>query len=626
MNLNNNLTKSKIRIIPLGGVKEIGMNMMAIEYGNEVLIVDCGFMFPKYHMLGIDYVIPDTTYLEGKNITALLLTHGHEDHIGAIPHFLRKFPNIDIYGSGLTLAFLRAKLNDYKNEYKNVSIKELPPRQKMKIGSNFEIEFIRVNHSIPDGVGIAITTPLGVIIHTGDFKIDLNPITDTFIDLYKFAEYGEKGVLLMLADSTNSQKGGFSLSESVVEKKMNSLFAHKDGMIIVAVFASSIERIQDLVTAAKINNKHVAFSGRSLIKYTQIAEELGYLDLYDIVIPIERINKYPREKIVCITTGTQGEPYSSLSLMAANAHKHIKVEQGDVIIFSSSVIPGNEMAVSRMINNLFDLGANLVEEDKKLLHVSGHASSEDLRLMYRLVKPKYFIPVHGEKRHLIKHIELVESLKGLKAKGFLLYNGDVLEIDENLNADFGEPIEIRNIYVDGKGVGDLEDSIFHDREQLATGGAVVVDITAVRKENNKYDIKVDIESKGFTYNGGEKNGVKKNEKLIIEGKNAATEAVRKLLDKNKRTPSTIKYEVREALKRKFIQIIGREPVIFVCLHIDNFSNNNINNTNKEETTCQKKMNNHEEKRMKKIFKKVLTENSTCESPQKKKKIKKRKED
>ena len=432
--MNNN--NDKIRIIPLGGVQEIGMNMTVIEYGNELLIVDCGVMFPRYHMLGIDYVIPDTSYLEDKNIIGLILTHGHEDHIGAIPHFLRKFPDIPIYGSRLTLAFLRAKLNDYKNEYKDTKLYEVEPRNKIQLGMNFDIEFIRVNHSIPDGVGIAITTPLGVIIHTGDFKIDLNPTTDKFIDLYKFAEYGENGVLLMLADSTNCQRDGFSMSESVVQNNMTPLFAYEDGMIIVAVFASSIERIQDLVTAAKVNNKFVAFSGRSLIKFTKIAQDMGYLNLYDIVIPIDKINKYPREKIVCITTGTQGEPYSSLSLIAAEAHKHIKVEDGDMVIFSSSVIPGNEMAVTRMINNLFDLGAKMVGEDKKLLHVSGHASSEDLKLMYRLVKPKYFIPIHGEKRHLITHIKLVENLNGLdkvsagrtSGNGFYYLIGDIARL------------------------------------------------------------------------------------------------------------------------------------------------------------------------------------------------------
>ncbi len=571
MNDNND----KIRIIPLGGVQEIGMNMTVIEYGNELIIIDCGFMFPRYHMLGIDYVIPDTSYLKDKNIIGLILTHGHEDHIGAIPHFLRNFPNIKIYGTRLTAAFLKAKLSDYKNEYKDIEIYELEPRNKIKIGINFEIEFIRVNHSIPDGVGVAIKTPLGIIIHTGDFKIDLNPTTDRFIDLYKFAEYGEKGVLLLLADSTNCQREGFSISESVVQSTIIPLFAYKDGMIIAAVFASSIERIQDLVTAAKVNNKYITFSGRSLIKYTKIAEEMGYLNLYDIVIPIDKINRYPREKIVCLTTGTQGEPYSSLSLIAAGSHRHIKIEDGDMVIFSSSIIPGNEMVVTRMINNLFDLGAKMVGEDKKLLHVSGHASSEDLKLMYRLVKPKYFIPIHGEKRHLISHINLVENLNGLNTKGFLLYNGNVLEIDKNLDAKLSEPIEIRNIYVDGKGVGDLEESIFHDREQLSLNGVVAANVIIKKNINGNYDIKIDTESKGFIYKSGDNESLLlKTEELKKEGINSAMESVKKLLSKNKKTPSTIKYEVREALRRKYMQIIGREPVIFVSLYIDDIIEEN----------------------------------------------------
>ncbi|TXJ60495.1 ribonuclease J [Brachyspira aalborgi] len=571
MNDNND----KIRIIPLGGVQEIGMNMTVIEYGNELIIIDCGFMFPRYHMLGIDYVIPDTSYLKNKNIIGLILTHGHEDHIGAIPHFLRNFPNIKIYGTRLTAAFLKAKLSDYKNEYKDIEIYELEPRNKIKLGINFEIEFIRVNHSIPDGVGVAIKTPLGIIIHTGDFKIDLNPTTDRFIDLYKFAEYGEKGVLLLLADSTNCQREGFSISESVVQSTIIPLFAYKDGMIIAAVFASSIERIQDLVTAAKVNNKYITFSGRSLIKYTKIAEEMGYLNLYDIVIPIDKINRYPREKIVCLTTGTQGEPYSSLSLIAAGSHRHIKIEDGDMVIFSSSIIPGNEMVVTRMINNLFDLGAKMVGEDKKLLHVSGHASSEDLKLMYRLVKPKYFIPIHGEKRHLISHINLVENLNGLNTKGFLLYNGNVLEIDKNLDAKLSEPIEIRNIYVDGKGVGDLEESIFHDREQLSLNGVVAANVIIKKNINGNYDIKIDTESKGFIYKSGDNESLLlKTEELKKEGINSAMESVKKLLSKNKKTPSTIKYEVREALRRKYMQIIGREPVIFVSLYIDDIIEEN----------------------------------------------------
>ncbi len=596
---NKENNESKIKIIPLGGVQEIGMNMTLIEYDDEVLIVDSGFMFPKYHMLGVAYVIPDTSYLEGKNIVGLLLTHGHEDHIGSIPHLLRKFPNIKIFGTELTIAFVRAKLSDYRGEYKNVSLKVLKPRDKISLGRSFKIEFIKVNHSIPGSVGLAIKTPIGTIIHTGDFKVDLNPVNDTVIDLYKFAEYGEKGVLLLLADSTNVERKGISLSESAVSKKMNSLFAHNKGMIIVASFASSLERIQDLVTAAKNNNKFVAFSGRSLYKYTKIAEDLGYLNLYEnIIIPIDKISKYPRNKVVCITTGTQGEPYSSLALIASNSHRHIQVEEGDIVIFSSSVIPGNEIYVTKMINNLFDLGAGLVEEDKKYLHVSGHAASEDLKLMYRLIKPKYFIPVHGEKRHLIKNIKLIESLNGLNTKGFLLYNGNVLTIDKDGVAEFSDPIDIKNIYVDGKGVGGVEDSVFLERSQLSVNGVVVVHINVYRNQNG-YSITTNIESRGFIYNGGATDTVNNNNnaKLMSEADKSIKDTIRRLLDRNKKNLSTMRYEVRETLKKKFIQVLGKEPVIFASINMigENVALNstadiNKNINNKEETPCEKKKN------------------------------------
>lgn len=595
---NNKNTEPKIKIIPLGGVQDIGMNMTLIEYANEVLIVDSGFMFPKHHMLGVAYVIPDTSYLEGKNIVGLLLTHGHEDHIGSIPHLLRKFPHIKIYGTKLTIALVRAKLSDYRGEYKNVSLKEIKARDKISMGHNFKIEFIKVNHSILDSVGLAIKTPIGTIIHTGDFKVDLNPANDTVIDLYKFAEYGEKGVLLLLADSTNVERKGISLSESAVYKKMNSLFTHNQGMIIVASFASSLERIQSLVTAAKNNKKFVAFSGRSLYKYTQIAEDLGYLNLYDgVIIPIDKISKYPRHKVVCITTGTQGEPYSSLSLIASNSHRHIKVEKGDIVIFSSSVIPGNEMYVTKMINNLFDLGAGLIEEDKKYLHVSGHASSEDLKLMYRLIKPKYFIPMHGEKKHLIKNIKLIESLNGLNTEGFLLYNGNVLTIDKEGVVKLDEPINIKNIYVDGKGIGGVDDSIFTERSQLAVNGVVVAHINIYRNKNG-YNVVVNIDSKGFIYNGGATDTVNSNnKKLMDEAEKNIKDTIKRLLDRNKKNLSTMRYEVRETVKKKFMQVLGKEPVIFVCINmigenatLTSTTDINKNTDNKEEVPCKKKKN------------------------------------
>lgn len=576
-----NKTSNKLKILPLGGVKEIGMNMLVVEYNNDVLIVDAGFMFPKYHMFGIDYVIPDMSYLEGKQILGLLLTHGHEDHIGAIPFLLRKFPNITIYGTKLTLAFLKAKSNDYPKEFKNIRLKTIHGRDKKKLGKYFSAEFMRVNHSIPDGVGIAITTPHGVIIHTGDFKIDLNPINDDFIDLHRFASYGENGVLLLMSDSTNVEKEGFSLSESNVFKRMNSLFSHKDGMIIVATFASSIERIQDLINASKNNGKLVALSGRNLIKYTQIARDMGYLHVDDeILIPIEKIYKYPREKLVCITTGTQGEPYSSLALIAANNHRHIKASNGDVVIFSSSVIPGNEMAVTRIVNDLVSLGVTLIDTDKRLLHVSGHASSDDLRLMCRLVRPKYFMPLHGEKRHLIRHIELVEGLTKLDCKGFLVYNGDSLEIDSHLKASVSHELELSYVYVDGKGVGDVEDSILSDRLELASNGVVFVTASIFIDKKNQYDVNVAMESKGFVYSGGgagNGNGGSQTIAIFNDANKLVIDTVKRILDKNKRTPSLIKYEIRETLKRTFIKLIGREPVIFVALQITDSNKNKGDN-------------------------------------------------
>ncbi len=569
----------KLRILPLGGIKEIGMNMLVIEYDNEVIIIDAGFMFPKEHMFGVDYVLPDMAYLEKKKVAALLVTHGHEDHIGAIPFLLRKFPNLTIYGTKLTLAFILGKINDYPKEFKHVKTREVTPRSKKRFGRYFAAEFIKVNHSILDAVGMAITTPVGTIIHTGDFKIDLNPMHDDFIDLHKFAEYGDKNVVLLMSDSTNVERDGFSISESDVFKRTNSVFAQTDGMIVVATFASSIERIQDLIDAAISNGRLVALSGRSLLKYVQISREMGYINVDDdVFIPIEKINKYPREKLVCITTGTQGEPYSSLALISSNSHRHIKVGKGDTVIFSSSVIPGNEMSVTRMVNELVGLGVKLVNTQKEILHVSGHAASYDLMLMARLVKPKFFMPLHGEKRHLIKHIELIENLTRMDTKGFLVYNGDALEITKNHKAEVVHAANLRYIYVDGKGVGDIEDTILNDRLELATNGVVFVMTTVNIYNTFNYEMEVSIDSKGFVYRGGADNNQSSSVDSSVLMDNAVRstkETIKRVLDKNKRTPSLIRYEVRENLRRLFIKFIAREPVIFVSLQIVNRDKDNI---------------------------------------------------
>lgn len=547
--------KETLKVIPLGGLSEIGRNMLAIEYDGDVLLIDAGLMFPKQYMPGIDYVIPDITYLKDKNILGLILTHGHEDHIGAIAHITKEITP-PIFGTKLTLAFVREKVMDNKA---NLSFTEVRPRERFSLGP-FSIEVLRVNHSIADSVGYAIETPLGTIVHTGDFKIEMQPTDDDVIDLYKFAEYGEKGVLLMLSDSTNVERETFSISERLIHEEMTHLFGDADGMVIVVTFASSIHRIQQLVNAAKAKGKRLCISGRSLVKYVDIAKRLGYLSVPDeMMIPVTELQNVPRNSVICITTGSQGEPYSSLSLISAQAHRHISVQAGDIIILSSSIIPGNEVTVNQMINALFKMGASVINEDEYRIHSSGHASALELRMLYRLVRPKYFIPVHGEPKHLIKHAALVSELRGTSEGVFTLYNGDVLAITED-GAEVVDHIPLENVYVDGKGVGDISENILKERLQLASGGVVFVNAVVIR-EGDSIKVDANLATRGFILDE-HKNG---NKQLINDAKTKCIGTIQRYIEKGKTKQAILEYETRSALQKLFFRETKREPLLVVSV-------------------------------------------------------------
>lgn len=530
--------------------------MLVIEYEQEVIVIDAGLMFPKSDMPGVDYVIPDISYLADKKVLALILTHGHEDHIGAVTHVIESL-DAPIYGTKLTLAFLREKFMDAHLPLDKIVCKEVSARDVVTL-SHFSIEFIHTNHSIVDSIGLAITTPVGTIIHTGDFKIDLEPVDGHVIDLYKFAEYGERGVLAMLSDSTNVEKSGFTISESIVNRELDHLFSRATGMIIIATFASSLHRIQQMLTAAHNNGRRVAFSGRSLMRCTDIAKQLGYLNYpQGTIIPIEEIAHHPREKLVCVTTGSQGEPFSSLALIASDAHRHIKLASGDVVILSASVIPGNEIPVNNLVNLLYEKGAHVIDEDEYEIHSSGHASSEELKLLYRLVRPKYLIPVHGEVRHIIKHAKLIELLTGKRDASVVLFDGDVLELDEE-KAVIVDHLELINVYVDGKGVGDVSELVLKDRQKLASGGVVFVSATI--SNDNKVEIDADIVSKGFIFSDGKTNA------LFEKGRSIVIDTIEKLIKNGKTKSSILQYETKYKLQKFFFKEIERQPLVVVSIN------------------------------------------------------------
>ncbi|MGB9839747.1 ribonuclease J [Thermovenabulum sp.] len=542
----------KIQIIPLGGLGEIGKNMTVIQYEKEILVIDAGLMFPEEDMPGIDMVIPDITYLKENReyVKAILLTHGHEDHIGALPYVLQEL-NVPLFGTKLTLGLVEGKLKENKIK-KNISMNVVNPLQTVKIG-NFTVDFFRVNHSIPDSLGIAIHTPVGTICHTGDFKFDQTPVDGKIADLHKLAELGSKGVLVLLSDSTNAERTGYTMSEKVVGATIEEIFGMAKGRIIVATFASNIHRIQQVVDAAFKYDRKVAIVGRSMVNTVSIAESLGYINLPEnMILELDEISHLPENKIVIITTGSQGEPMSALTRMAMSEHKKLEILPGDTVLIAATPIPGNEKLVARTIDHLFKQGADVIYEKISGVHVSGHASQEELKLMINLVRPKYFIPVHGEFRHLIHHANLAKEVGIPEENIFIAENGRIIEFTKD-GARFSGKVTAGKVLVDGLGVGDVGNIVLRDRKQLAQDGIMIVVVT-IDKESTEVVAGPDIISRGFVY-------VRESEQLIEQAKDIVKQELKKCQEENITEWSSIKSEVREALGKFLFEQTRRRPMI-----------------------------------------------------------------
>ncbi|MCQ2373964.1 MAG: ribonuclease J [Phascolarctobacterium sp.] len=544
---NNN----KVQIIPLGGLGEIGKNMTVFRYGDDIILIDAGLMFPEDDMLGIDLVIPDFTYLvENKEkVRGIFLTHGHEDHIGALPYVLKQL-DVPVYGTALTLGILKGRLEENGVSCNDMHV--VRPGDKVEVGS-FCLDFIRVNHSIPDAVAIAINTPIGVIIHTGDFKIDHTPVDGEVTQFNKFAEYGDKGVLLLLADSTNAERPGFTPSEKMVGQTFMEEFKGVKGRIIVATFSSNVHRIQQVVDAAVFYKRKIAVMGRSMVNVVNIALEMGYLKAPEgSIIDIEETYNYRADEVVIITTGSQGEPMSALTRMATGDHKKVDILPGDTVIISATPIPGNEKLVSRTIDNLYKLGANVIYEKSNGVHVSGHASQEELKLMHNLVRPTFFMPVHGEFRHLIKHAEIAKSL-GMPSENIVIgENGNVIELTPY---SFGVTAKIPagKLLVDGLGVGDVGNIVLRDRRQLSQDGIMIVVVT-LEKESCNILSGPDIVSRGFVY-------VREAEGLMEEAKVKVSDALEQCQMSGNNEWSVIKSAIRDSLGKFLYEKTRRRPMI-----------------------------------------------------------------
>ena len=546
----NEKKNSKLKIIPLGGLEQIGMNITAFEYEDSIIVVDCGLSFPEDDMLGIDLVIPDVTYLKDNidRVKGFFITHGHEDHIGAIPYVLKEV-NVPIYATKLTIGIIDHKLEEH-GMLKTVKRKVVKYGQHINLGC-FRVEFIRTNHSIQDAAALAIYSPAGIVVHTGDFKVDYTPVFGDAIDLARFGEIGKKGVLALLCDSTNAERPGFTQSERSVGKTLDNIFEdHVKGRIIIATVASNVDRVQQIINSAEKYGRKVAIEGRSMVTIISIASELGYLSLPDnILIDVDQLKSYPDEQTVIITTGSQGESMAALSRMANGTHRKVSIKPNDTIVFSSNPIPGNEKSVTSIINELMMKGADVIFQD---VHVSGHACQEDIKLIYSLVNPKYSIPVHGEYKHLVAQAKIAEELGYDSDHIRILSSGDVLEIDEDSAVVTGK-VHVGNVMVDGLGVGDVGNIVLRDRQRLAEDGIIIVVMT-LESGSGQVLAGPDIVSRGFVY-------VRNSESLMDEAKNVLDDTMARLMDNNITDWGKIKNEVKDALGDFVWKETKRRPMI-----------------------------------------------------------------
>lgn len=544
--------KPALKVIPLGGLHEIGKNMTALEYGDEMIIIDCGMSFPDQEMYGIDVIIPDFDYLEKTNskIRGVFITHGHEDHIGAVPYLVKKMPKIPIYGTPLPLGLIKNKFQEHGIQGR---LHRIQAGKHIRVGC-FDVHAIRTTHSVADSVCYCIDTPVGRVFHTGDFKVDYTPVDGEPIDLAKLAEIGKKGVLLMMADSTNASRPGYTKSEKIVGETLETIFRNSKKRMIIATFSSNVHRIQKIIDNAVRYHRKVAVSGRSMVNVVELAQDLGYIKApAGTMVDIEKTRNIPDKQLVIITTGSQGEPMSALARMADDDHRSIEIKPGDEIILSSRPIPGNEKLVSNVVNKLIEKGAEVIYSDIMETHVSGHACAEELKLIHSLIKPKYFMPVHGEVRHLMAHAAIAEDLGMKKSNIFLLANGDCLKLNRHSAQKIEGVAETEGVMVDGLGVGDVGSIVLRDRRMLSESGLIVV-VASVDKKSSRIISGPDIISRGFVY-------VRENEDLIEQAEGVARKALQRAIKSKNRDWGDMKAAVREDLRSFIYGRTQRNPVI-----------------------------------------------------------------